>query len=600
MAAQAIRTFCLVIILALPAAQARATPFGELLREADTHKSSNTRHMTALLAELQRRKSEADPSELRHLRLLQDYRRTITGDYQAALGDAMALVEQAPEPELKYRAALLITNISALNRDYLTGLRYLDRALMLRERVTDAGLRQTSMGVAGTIYNEFGHFDMALAEAERALAEQPDPRNRCFARQVRVRALNGLGRSLDEDSDVHEAIADCAAQREPIAVNAIRATLADYWARTGRRRQAIALLEASLPEAVGTGYTRLVGELRQLLAQYQLEEGDLAAAHAQATAIVRDRGIDANSLAGVVAQRVLYTVALKRGDIAGALDHYRRYAQADKARLDDIKSREYAFQLSRHELKQKNQSIAQLSNQNQLLRLQQEVAKRTAWNFRLIVALLVVLAASVSYWGWRARRTHGSLRQLAETDSLTGLSNRRDFRARSEAALLACSQQARPVSMLLLDLDHFKQINDQCGHSSGDWVLREVARVGRLHCREGDLYGRIGGEEFAMTLIDCDVDAALRIAEQCRRSIADIDANAAGCALPVATSIGVVGSSMSGYDYEALIAHADAAMYRSKVAGRNRVSLYQPPPVPEAGHGLHFDGRDASAMLREY
>jgi diguanylate cyclase (GGDEF)-like protein len=103
-----------------------------------------------------------------------------------------------------------------------------------------------------------------------------------------------------------------------------------------------------------------------------------------------------------------------------------------------------------------------------------------------------------------------------------------------------------------------------------------------------------------MALVDCDVDAALRIAEQCRISIEGIDAGAAGCALPVAASIGVVATSMSGYDYETLIAHADAAMYRSKVAGRNRVSVYQAPPVPGDGVQATLDSRSAEAMLKEY
>jgi diguanylate cyclase (GGDEF)-like protein len=195
---------------------------------------------------------------------------------------------------------------------------------------------------------------------------------------------------------------------------------------------------------------------------------------------------------------------------------------------------------------------------------------------------------------------HRSLRTLAETDGLTGLANRRHFRASSEAALALAAQRQRPVSVLLLDLDHFKQINDQCGHSSGDWVLREVGRVARLHCRENDILGRIGGEEFAMTLVDCEVHDALLIAEACRRAIAAIDARTCGCSMPVAASIGVVGARQAGYDYEVLIAHADAAMYRSKVGGRNRVTLYEPPAVPASGQPVLLDRRNAEAMLRQY
>ncbi|MFC0676275.1 diguanylate cyclase [Lysobacter korlensis] len=584
MKALAIHKVLLAMALAFVCSpSAVATEYGGLLAEADKVRGSDPAHFQALLDRLVREQNSATEPERRHLRLLQNYRNAIQGNYQAVVGDSIALFDQAPEPELKYRSALLVANVSAVNRDYLMGLRYLDHALALKDAVSDPALRNMGDVVAGTLYNEFGHYELALEQANRLLSSQPDPRNRCIARQIRVRALHGLARAIDEDRDVHDAIADCAAIKEGIPLNAIRSTLAEYWASVGKKQQAVALLEATLPDATATGYTRLVGEVRSMLAQYHLELGDAAKAEAHANAIVAIKGQDFRWLANVVARQVLYQVALQRGDVPAALNHYRLYAEADKAHLDDVKAREYAFQLSRHEVAQKNQSIELLKSQNQLLRLQQEVARKDMWNSRLLIALLVVLAGSLAYWGWRGRRTHRTLRQLAQTDSLTGLSNRRHFRAQSEAALALAKQRSWPISVLLFDLDHFKQINDQCGHATGDWVLREVARVGRLHCRDGNLFGRIGGEEFAMTLIDCDLEVAELVAEQTRRAIAGIDANTVGCTLPVSASIGCVGTSVSGHDYEVLIAHADAAMYRAKVGGRNRVCRYQPPTAGGAG-----------------
>lgn len=601
MTAHTIRRFLLAALLVpFACAHASAAGFAERLAEADRVRTSDMARYSQLLEELVRTQDTATDSQRRHLRLLQSHYRTLLGQFEAAVGEAVALVDEAPEPELKYRAALLVANISALNRDYVFGLRYLDRALALQKDVADPALRHSGDAVAGTLFNEFGHHEQALGHADRMLATAPAPRDRCMADQIRLHALQALGRALDEDGDVRPAIAGCLALKEMIAVVAIRTTLAEHWASRGRSQQALALLQSTLPDAEKTRYTRLIAEVRSLLARYSLDHGDAVAAKTHAEAVMKASRVDVQSRAYVLAQHVLYLVALQRGHLDAALHHYRLHAEADKARLNDIRAREYAFQLTRHEIAQKNQSIQLLSNQNQVLRLQQDLARRSAWNFRLAITLLLVLAASAAYWGWRARRTHRSLRQLADTDGLTGLSNRRHFRACSEAVLAQCALRARPVSMLLFDLDHFKQINDQCGHSTGDWVLREVARVVRRHCREGDLFGRIGGEEYAMTLVDCDVDAALRIAEQCRVSIEAIDADTAGCALPVAASIGAVGTSMSGYDYETLIAHADAAMYRSKVAGRNRVSLYEPPPLPEHGHHAVLDSRNAAAMLKEY
>ncbi|WP_133500148.1 sensor domain-containing diguanylate cyclase [Cognatilysobacter terrigena] len=593
--------FVLVVVIgAFAPGMAPATDASQLLRRADEVRSSDPATFNRLLTQLDQLQPKLTAAQKRHLQLLDAYRDSIAGRYDEAIRSSLALYENAPEIELKYRAGLLVANVAAVTRDFGLGLRYLERSLELEPKLTDPQLRQHGYGVAAALYNQFGQYELGEKYAERMLAEGATGRNRCAAKQFRAEALLGLGRLVDSDAEIQAAIDDCASQKEAIFANLIRRTLAQRWAANGEVRRAVALLEASLPEVMGTHYTRLIGEIRSLLAEYRLKLGNEAAAEADAHYVATIEGQDAQWLPSVTAHHVLYEIALRRGDSAKALDEYRKYAEAERARLDDIKTREYAFQLSRHELSQKNQSIALLKSQNQLLLLQQQATRASAWNTRLAIALLLVLVASVGYWGWRARRMHGSLRTLAETDGLTGLSNRRHFRARSEAALALCAQRKRPACVLLFDLDHFKQINDQCGHSSGDWVLREVARVGRLHCREQDLFGRIGGEEFAMTLVDCDAEAAMRTAEACRRAIAGIDASVAGCGQPVAASIGVVTTSVSGYEYEALIAHADAAMYRSKVAGRNRVTLYERPPVPQPGVVPAIDRRNAEAMLKQY
>jgi diguanylate cyclase (GGDEF)-like protein len=595
-----IRAFVLATVLLSAAPCALASDYGELLKRADAVRSSDPELFETLMSRLQARAGEATPADLHYLQLLKAYHSARQGDYTAATQSAIALEAGAPEPEVRFRAGLLVANVAAITRDFSLGLRYLERALALQESVREPATRELGEIVAATLYNQFGQYGLGLTHAERLLAGQPSARGRCFGRMLHAEALQGLGRPIDESRDLLDAIGFCTAQREPIEENLLRSILAQRWASDGKRHQALTLLKTPLAEVRATGYTRLIGEIESLLARYSLEEGDTVAARDYARGVIERPGHDELALPSVTARHVLYTIALDSRNFPEALAQYRLYAEADKARLDDVKAREYAFQLSRHELNQKNQSIALLQSQNRLLQLRQQAARASAWNFRLAIALLAVLTGSFAYWAWRARRTHGSLRQLADTDGLTGLANRRHFRASSEAVLAQCAQRQRPVAVLLFDLDHFKQINDQCGHSSGDWVLREVARVGRLHCREQDIFGRIGGEEFAMTLVDCEIHDALGIAEACRRAIASIDARTCGCSMPVAASIGVVGTRQAGYDYEALIAHADAAMYRAKVGGRNRVTLYEPPAVPAAGQPVMLDRRNAESMLRQY
>lgn len=117
---------------------------------------------------------------------------------------------------------------------------------------------------------------------------------------------------------------------------------------------------------------------------------------------------------------------------------------------------------------------------------------------------------------------HSIASYAAQTDELTGLKNRRAFFEHAQQLYSYCKRNQRPLCALVLDIDHFKQINDTHGHQAGDEVLRQIGAVIRASFRESDVYGRLGGEEFAVLLADTTLEAALRIAEQLGKSIAEM------------------------------------------------------------------------------
>ena len=162
----------------------------------------------------------------------------------------------------------------------------------------------------------------------------------------------------------------------------------------------------------------------------------------------------------------------------------------------------------------------------------------------------------------------------AATDGLTGLPNKRAVTDAMKRMFAQASMTVSPLGLLLLDLDHFKQINDQGGHPVGDQVLASVGAVLRSVLRARDFAGRNGGEEFAILLPDTEVPAALEIAERVRAAVAEI--SLAGADVSVTASIGVVGFPDHATSLDRLEWLADAALYLAKRQGRNRVELADP------------------------
>lgn len=166
------------------------------------------------------------------------------------------------------------------------------------------------------------------------------------------------------------------------------------------------------------------------------------------------------------------------------------------------------------------------------------------------------------------------LELLSQTDELTGLLNRRAFIAQAEPLLKQAAQQQRPCAFLLLDVDHFKHINDQHGHSTGDAVLRQLGEIFRQQCREHDVFARIGGEEFAMISVDQSTGAAVMFAQQLLQQISNTPIEG----LRITVSIGI--ATADQLSFEQLYKNADQLLYQAKRAGRNQLVAAQYPQSP--------------------
>ncbi len=161
------------------------------------------------------------------------------------------------------------------------------------------------------------------------------------------------------------------------------------------------------------------------------------------------------------------------------------------------------------------------------------------------------------------------LAALASHDALTGLKNRRAFEERMVEELARIRRTGQPVTLLLLDIDHFKSFNDSFGHPRGDVVLRDVARLLSRAIRDTDIAARYGGEEFAIVLPNTGIEGAYEMGERLRRTIEE----APWAERAITISVGAATAEHHGADLAELLEQADRALYRSKQGGRNRVTF---------------------------
>jgi diguanylate cyclase (GGDEF)-like protein len=172
-------------------------------------------------------------------------------------------------------------------------------------------------------------------------------------------------------------------------------------------------------------------------------------------------------------------------------------------------------------------------------------------------------------------QTLEELERRAHTDSLTGLANRGRFFELAEVELARSLRYGNPYAVLLLDIDHFKGINDQHGHKSGDAVLQALAEIMQNSLREVDIIGRIGGEEFAILLPETGMDAAPEVAQRLRKAVSNAEILSSDqIPLRITVSIGIaVPVDNESNRIDNILRQADTALYKAKNSGRNRVCV---------------------------
>ncbi|MDH4027290.1 MAG: GGDEF domain-containing protein, partial [Nitrospirota bacterium] len=209
-------------------------------------------------------------------------------------------------------------------------------------------------------------------------------------------------------------------------------------------------------------------------------------------------------------------------------------------------------------LQEANEELGKLNLSYEQLVIELKDAKRDAENY------------AVELWDVKEK-----MREIAVKDSLTGLFNHRYFQELLEREIYRAERYARPLSLLMIDIDHFKKVNDTYGHPKGDMVLQEIGELLRKSIRGSDTAARYGGEEFAIVLPETEMNGAMALAERVRKTVEKLEVKIYEHTITVTISIGLTtyNPATAKKSKAEIIEAADRALYNSKEAGRNRLSV---------------------------
>jgi len=570
------RCFCSLLLISGTVFATVSEDPTDLLKHADRIKTSNQAEFNGILKQLGERVSSLTAPQQLYLRYLNAWQLAYSADFAAAIPELDAVMDAAADVTLSFRAGVTAINMLAVASRYEEAYSRLNQLLELLPHVPEKDAQAQGIGVAAFVYSLGGQYDLALLYAERLASEYPGDQNLCKGSYLKLEATYKKGGMRAISPEFQQGIDACVKAKEPVWANLARTFIANFAIDQGRTADAIKLLKANYDEAQRTNYRRLTSEFDSILARAYLKDNDLDQAQQYAQSAV-DKAVK-NEITKPLADayQVLYDVAKQRGKFDEALVYHEKYAAADKGYLNDISARTLAFQMVKQQVLDKKRQIDALNEKNQVLLLQQKVDAKSAETERLYILLLISGLAFIALWAYKTKRSQIHFMKLARRDGLTGIFNRQHFIESAGDLLRYCAKSSRDACVVVIDLDHFKLVNDAHGHAAGDLVLKRAVKTCQMHLRSIDVFGRLGGEEFGIVLPDCSIDVARHRAEELRAAIESVSGSDARIDFPVSASFGIAATRTSGYDLRELLANADSALYEAKREGRNRIAVYQP------------------------
>ncbi|WP_267176288.1 GGDEF domain-containing protein [Marinicella marina] len=530
------------------------------------------------LSELEQTQGSMSSYQYCHFRFLKAYKVAFEGLTQEAINQMKEIIPSCDDLRARIRIEALVANLSALVGDYENASFFIDAVINKVEQTADIASKVIAYTAASMVYNLLDQKELSIEYSKLLYSLSPTDENLCrlhYSKNLHHLDSDSSKTSMVEIKDIAD---ECSKNghnliAESILLDTLKRSLSQAGIDVQELTVVSALIEQLKPLVQNSIYINNKTAFNAIEAKFALLQGDQNKAK-----VMAEKTLDMNRDADqteylVMALKVLETVHREMGDFVNSYHYLERRNEAELGMYDQAQAKQMAFMTIKHSNLSKVFEIEQLNQQKEVLELEKQLAKQEANNQRLIILLILIILSFVILLLMRIKKKHDYFRAVSEIDHLTKVLTRKAFEEQMSVILDESREQKKTVQLAIMDLDHFKVVNDTHGHLVGDWVLKNVVYAVKELIEENMIIARLGGEEFCVVMTDITQEDMHAKLEHMRQSIEQLDCSDSAADLAVTASFGYTSSDISGYALPLLLTHADVALFEAKKQGRNQIVL---------------------------
>lgn len=555
---------------------ANSLDFDQALNELDVLLQSDLSAAQKKLAEYETAFSSLTPTQKGRLRIDRAISYIFVSEYAKALDDLHQAETLITSSELLASVYSYQATVYIGMRDYDKALSAVAKALALVVNIDDVTIKRHSYLRIANIYSEMDAYsDMGLyANKVLQLAQETDVRDICHAKLLLAIYLLGV-KSPDAFDAFEDSRQYCDAKQFPLLATMSMKGKGMVLQERGDYLGARAILLLALKGYEAFQFQLEISHVHALLAENYFATGELVQAKSHAVKVLTFPDDNSYIEHKHIAYKVFAELMAADKQFEQAYEYSRKEQHYNQLIFDESKMKTLAYQAAKFNADEQAREINLLNKERELYIAQQTVKEREYTNMLMFITILVgglfFLAILLVVGNLQKRR----FMRMARMDALTGVLNRGAGQDLGENLFVQAAARGGDFCVILFDLDHFKRINDSYGHGTGDWALKKVVEALKPHVRNGDVFARIGGEEFALFLPYANESKGMEVAEQCRSRIEAIDTHLSGHKFTITASFGVSGMTKEDLSLDPLLHRADMALYAAKSNGRNSVFCYE-------------------------